>query len=74
MEEKVKLVVELDKATVQSAGYFGNIQLTDELWNKMITEPILFPMELMEEQRKVMEVAMAMVAMGLTLKKMENKQ
>ena len=31
MDEKVKIVVELDKATVQGAGYFGNVQLTDEL-------------------------------------------
>lgn len=74
MEEKVRLVVELDKATVQGAGYFGNIQLTDELWNKMIAEPIPFPMELMEDERKVMEVSMAMVAIGLTLKKMEDNQ
>ena len=74
MEEKVKIVVELDRTTVQSAGYLGNVQLTDELWNKMVAEPILFPMEVMEEQRKTMEIAMAMVAMGLTLKKMEDKQ
>ena len=74
MDEKVKIVVELDKATAQGAGYFGNVQLTDELWNRMVAEPILFPMEVMEEQRKAMEVAMAMVAIGLTLKKMEDKQ
>ena len=74
MDEKVKIVVELDKATVQGAGYLGNVQLTDELWNRMVAEPILFPMEVMEEQRKAMEVAMAMVAIGLTLKKMEGKQ
>ena len=70
----MKIVVELDRTTVQSAGYLGNVQLTDELWNKMVAEPILFPMEVMEEQRKTMEIAMAMVAMGLTLKKMEDKQ
>lgn len=74
MEEKVKLVVELDKAAVQGASYLVNIQLTDELWNKMISEPIPFPMELMEDQRKMMEIGMAIAAIGLTLKKMKDKQ
>lgn len=74
MEEKVKIVVELDKEIVQAASYFSNVQFTDELWNRMIAEPILFPMEVMEEQRKNTEIGMAMAAIGVTLKKMEDKQ
>ena len=74
MEEKVKIVVELDKEIVQAASDFSNVQFTDELWNRMIAEPILFPMEVMEEQRKNTEIGMAMAAIGVTLKKMEDKQ
>lgn len=74
MEEKVKIVVELDKEIVQAASYFSNVQFTDELWNRMIAEPILFPMEVMEEQRKNTEIGMAMAAIVVTLKKMEDKQ
>lgn len=33
----------------------------------MVAEPILFPTELMEEQKKEMELGMAMAALGLTL-------
>lgn len=74
MDEKVKIVVELDKTIVQSAGYIGDIQLTDELWDKMVAEPVSFPMEGFGKTRKKVEIAMAMVAMGHVLKKMENKQ
>lgn len=70
----MKIVVELDKEIVQAASYFSNVQFTDELWNRMIAEPILFPMEVMEEQRKNTEIGMAMAAIGVTLKKMEDKQ
>ena len=52
MEEKVKILMELDKKTVQAAAYLANIDLSDEVWQKMVAEPILFPTELMEEQKK----------------------
>ena len=55
MEEKVKILMELDKKTVQAAAYLANIDLSDEVWQKMVAEPILFPTELMEEQKKEME-------------------
>lgn len=71
MEEKVKILMELDKKTVQAAAYLANIDLSDEVWQKMVAEPILFPTELMEEQKKEMELGMAMVALGLTLQKQE---
>jgi hypothetical protein len=71
MEEKVKILMELDKKTVQAAAYLANIDLSDEVWQKMVAEPILFPMELMEEQKKEMELGMAMAALGLTLQKQE---
>lgn len=71
MKEKVKILVELDKNTVQAAAYLANINLSDEVWQKMVAEPILFPTELMEEQKKGMELVMAMAALGLTLQKQE---
>lgn len=74
MEEKVKLVVELDKAAVQIAGYLGNMPLTDELWAKMVAEPIPFPMDGLGEERKKVEIAMALIAIGYVMKKMEDKQ
>lgn len=69
MEKKVKILMELDKKTVQAAAYLANIDLSDEVWQKMVAEPILFPTELMEEQQKEMELGMAMAALGLTLQK-----
>lgn len=69
MEEKVKVVVELDKNTVQAAAYFSNFKLSDEIWQKMIAEPIVFPTELMEEQKNTIEIGMATVAIGLTIEK-----
>lgn len=71
MEKKVKILVELDKNTVQAAAYLVNIDLSDEVWQKMVAEPIPFRTELMEEQKKEMELGMAMVALGLTLQKRE---
>ena len=71
MEEKVKILIELDKKTVQAAAYLVNINMSDEVWQKMVEEPILFPTELMEEQKKEMELVMAMAALGLTLQKQE---
>lgn len=62
-------MMELDKKTVQAAAYLANIDLSDEVWQKMVAEPILFPTELMEEQQKEMELGMAMAALGLTLQK-----
>lgn len=71
MEEKVKILIELDKKTVQAAAYLANINMSDEVWQKMVEEPILFPTELMEEQKKEMELGMAMAALVLTLQKQE---
>lgn len=71
MEEKVKVVIELDKKTVQAAAYLVNRELSDEVWQKMVAEPILFPTELMEEQKKEMELGLAVAALGLTLQKQE---
>lgn len=64
-------MIELDKKTVQAAAYLANINMSDEVWQKMVKEPILFPTELMEEQKKEMELGMAMAALGLTLQKQE---
>lgn len=74
MEEKVKILMELDKKTVQAAAYLANIDLSDEVWQKMVAEPILFPMELAGEQKKEMELGMAMAALGLTLQKQEEAE
>lgn len=74
MEEKAKVVIELDKKTVQTAAYLADKELSDEVWQEMVAEPILFPTELMEEQRKEMELGMAMAAIALTIGKMEDKQ
>ena len=74
MEEKLKILMELDKKTVQTAAYLANIDLSDEVWQKMVAEPILFPTELMEEQKKEMELGMAMAALGLTLQKQEETE
>ncbi len=71
MEKKVKILIELDKNTVQAAAYLANIDLSDKVWQKMVAEPIPFPTELMEEQQKEMELGMAMAALGLTLQKQE---
>lgn len=67
-------MMELDKKTVQTAAYLANIDLSDEVWQKMVAEPILFPMELAGEQKKEMELGMAMAALGLTLQKQEETE
>lgn len=74
MEKKVKILMELDKKTVQAAAYLANIDLSDEVWQKMVAEPILFPTELAGEQKKEMELGMAMAALGLTLQKQEETE
>lgn len=74
MEEKVKVVIELDKNTVRTAAYLDGTQLSDELWKQMLSEPISFPMEVMEEQRKGMELGISMVAIGIGLKRMEESK
>lgn len=74
MEEKVKVVIELDRKTVQAAAYLADRELSDEVWQKMVTEPILFPMELAGEQKKEMELGIAMAALGLTLQKQEETE
>ena len=40
----------------------------------MVAEPILFPMELAGEQKKEMELGIAMAALGLTLQKQEETE
>ena len=72
MEEKVRIVMELDKNVVQTACFLADINLSDEVWQKMVAEPILFPMELAGEQKKEMGIAMA--ALGLTLQKQEETE
>lgn len=67
-------MMELDKKTVQAAAYLANIDLSDEVWQKMVAEPILFPTELAGEQKKEMELGMAMAALGLTLQKQEETE
>lgn len=74
MEEKVRIVMELDKNVVQTACFLADINLSDEVWQKMVAEPILFPTELMEEQKKEMELGMAIAALGLTLQKQEEAE
>lgn len=74
MEEKVRIVMELDKNVVQTACFLANINLSDEVWQKMVAEPILFPTELAGEQKKEMELGMAMAALGLTLQKQEETE
>ena len=54
MGEKVRIVMELDKNVVQTACFLADINLSDEVWQKMVAEPILFPMELAGEQKKEM--------------------
>lgn len=67
-------MMELDKKTVQAAAYWANIDLSDEVWQKMVAEPILFPTELAGEQKKEMELGMAIAALGLTLQKQEETE
>lgn len=74
MEEKVRIVMELDKNVVQTACFLANINLPDEVWQKMVAEPILFPTELAGEQKKEMELGMAIAALGLTLQKQEETE
>ena len=74
MEEKVRIVMELDKNVVQTACFLANINLSDEVWQKMVAEPILLPMEHAGEQKKEMELGMAIAALGLTLQKQEETE
>lgn len=54
--------------------FLADINLSDEVWQKMVAEPILFPMELAGEQKKEMELGIAMAALGLTLQKQEETE
>lgn len=74
MEEKAKVVIELDKNTVQAAAYLVGVQLSDELWEQIISEPVSFPIEEMGEDKKQMELAMSMVVIGAGLKRMEESK
>ncbi len=71
MEEKVRVVIELDKNAVQAAAFWADTQISDELWKQMTSEPISFPMEEMGEQSKEMELGISMLAIGIGLKRME---
>ena len=51
-KKKVRIVMELDKNVVQTACFLANINLSDEVWQKMVAEPILFPTELAGEQKR----------------------
>ena len=64
-------MMELDKKTVQAAAYLANIDLSDEVCQNMVGAPVRWRRELMEEQKKEMELGMAMAALGLTLQKQE---
>lgn len=66
--------MELDKNVVQTACFLANINLSDEVRQKMVAEPILFPTELAGEQKKEMELGMAIAALGLTLQKQEETE
>lgn len=66
--------MELDKNVVQTACFLANINLSDEVWQKMVAEPILFPTELAGEQKKEMELGMAIAALDLTLQKQEETE
>lgn len=52
MEEKVRIVMELDKNVVQTACFLADINLSDEVWQKMVAEPILFPWNLRENKKR----------------------
>ena len=56
MEEKLKILMELDKKTVQAAAYWANIDLSDEVWQKKVAEPNLFRKVLLVEQIKEMKM------------------
>lgn len=71
MEEKVKVVIELDKNTVQAAAYLVGMPFSDELWKQMVSKPANFSAEVMTKQKKEIELAMAMVAIGVYLTRME---
>ena len=58
----------------QTACFLATINQSYEVWQKMVAEPILFPMELAGEQKKEMELGMAMAALGLTLQKQEETE
>lgn len=74
MEEKVRVVIELDKNAVQAAAFLAGTQISDELWKQMTSQLISFPMEVMEEQRREMELGISMVAIGIGLKRMKETE
>ena len=42
MEEKVKLVFELDKEAIIATSFLMGVELTQERWENMTKEPIVF--------------------------------
>ena len=52
MEEKVKILMELDKKTVQAAAYLANIDLSDEVWQKWLQNRFFSPWNLWKNKKR----------------------
>lgn len=64
-EEKVKVVLELDKDDIQGTAYLLGVKLTDEMYQKLTVESIPIPTEKMKEgDLKQMKIAFACFALA----------
>lgn len=70
-EQKVKVVIELDKACVQSAMYLMGEKLTDELWDKLTQGEVALSTDPLDGDSKQRELGIACLAIAEVLQEEE---
>lgn len=66
-EQKVKVVIEIDKACVQSALYLMGDKLTDELWNKLTSKDVYLNTHVLEKNEPNIRLGLACLATAKVL-------
>ncbi|WP_303180627.1 hypothetical protein [uncultured Butyricimonas sp.] len=70
-ERKVKLEMELDRDSFQSTCFLLGLKLTDEMWEKMIEEPVKLGFEEMGGNVVKSKMTFAALAISKVLRDME---
>lgn len=68
-EEKVKVILELDKDDIQGTAYLLGVKLTDEMFQELIKEPIPIPIDEMKDgDLKQLKIAFSCFALAKVIK------
>lgn len=72
MEQKAKVVFELDRDSVQAACFFMNEKLTDEMWQAIISEEILLSPDDLGGDGHTAKIAFSLIAIAKAVEKIES--